>query len=178
MKLLTSNPSKLAEFARFGVKIEIAAGPDLAEVDGTPDEVILHKSLAAGPGTVVEDTILIIDGKEVVDIRWKISELTDSANARWMVSLGYNDGNSIHVYRAFIDGTIRADVVVPDDAFGFDPYFFPGVAHQSLYDLNKVGLKDLFSARSFAIQDLRDDIPDFSVKISNIPAWTGKYQNK
>jgi inosine/xanthosine triphosphate pyrophosphatase family protein len=177
MILLTSNKHKIAEYRSFGLDIEVSKGPDLKEVQGTPDEVIVYKSLAAGKGTVVEDAILIIDGVEIVDIRWKVKELTNTTNALWVVSLGYNDGETIHVYRGKISGSIRADVELPEDAFGFEPLFVPEGSDKTLLELDRIGKKSEFSARRIATDNLLEDKKEFVTYIDQIPQWKGKYQN-
>jgi len=176
MYLISSNDKKIAEFRRFGLDLKIKKGIDLKEVKGTSEQVIVYKSLAAGKDTVVEDTILIIDGEEVVDIRWKIDQLTTAENCQWVVTLGHNDGEMIHIYRGIIDGKL----VKPDqpitNAFGFDPFFVPNGSYRTLYDLEKIGKKDDFSARHIATKQLTLKQPTFSQRIKDIPAWTGDYQ--
>lgn len=176
MILVTSNEDKLREFRTMGLAIGIERGIDLREVAGTMDEVILYKALDAGAGRVVEDTVLQVDGEEIVDIRWKIGQLSSrgSAPAAWTVSLGHNDGTCIRVYRGVTQGTIRADEAPPDGAFGFDPYFVPDGTFCSLHELGE--RKRDFSARLAAIRCLRADRPILVREISHIPPWNGTYQ--
>jgi len=97
MKISTSNQNKINEIKRIFPNIEVVKGADLKEVLGTMDEVILYKSLDAGKDFVVEDTILTIDGQEVVDIRWNQKDkLKNTKKVSWIVSLGYNDGEKIY----------------------------------------------------------------------------------
>jgi len=177
MYLVSSNDKKLAEFRRLGLDIQIKKGLDLKEVQGTPDQVILYKALDAGKDMVVEDTILVIDGEEVVDIRWKLNQIKTAKDAQWVVSLGYNDGEHIHVYRGVITGTLVKTDNAPSDAFGFDPFFIPNGSYRTLYDLNHIGKKDQFSARRIAAKELLDSRPVLRMKISDIPVWNGEYQH-
>jgi inosine/xanthosine triphosphate pyrophosphatase family protein len=187
MYLVSSNDKKLAEFRRLGLDIQIKKGLDLKEVQGTPDQVILYKALDAGKDMVVEDTILVIDGEEVVDIRWKLDQIKTAKDAQWVVSLGYNDGEYIHVYRGVIEGRLlsrrmvgilRFLRILPNgDNFGFDPFFVPDGTFRTLDSLNKIGMKDQYSARRLAVCSLLDSHPIFSQKIIDIPDWTGKYQH-
>lgn len=186
MKLVTSNPRKLAEFKRMADAIgadvigdlEMAAGVDLPEVDGSAEDVVVQKALLAGPGTIVEDTILEVDGEEVVDIRWRISEMGQvHAKARWVVSVAANDGDVIKVYRGIVEGEIDPTRSMPENAFGFDPYFVPDQSGgRSLHDLEMVGLKDRYSARFAAIKALCEGRPDFTRSIDAIPVWRGGWQ--
>lgn len=178
MKLVTSNPNKLAEFAGFGLNIQAHSGLDLREVQGSIDEVILHKAKDAGSGLVVEDTILEIDGEEVVDIRWRISQLSDHVGtpANWIVSLGHNTGTHIRVYRGVIPGILISNVASVN-SFGFDPFFVPTGQDRTLEVLASMGLKDAHSARKRAVEALIADKPILVVALSDIAVWTGAYQH-
>lgn len=177
MILQTSNKDKIREFKRiFGNELEIQNGYDIKEVMGSMDEVILYKSLDAGKNIIVEDTILTIDGKEVVDIRWNQEDkLKNAKKAQWIVSLAYNDGNTISVYRGIVNGIIVEPSI---NGFGFDPYFLPDGSDITLSQLDKEGKKDLFSARVKALLNLKNDKAEFRKEIKDIPIWNGQYQNE
>lgn len=178
MFLVSSNRKKLNEIQRFGLDLELRPGLDLPEVSGTPDEVIIHKAIAAGVGAVVEDTILSIDGEPVVDIRWRLHELAERLTlpAEWIVSLGHNDGTHVHLYRGVVTGRLRHPAHPREGAFGFDPYFVPDGQDQSLDELEQQGRKDLFSARRQAVERLMEKAPHASVALADVPAWQGAYQ--
>ena len=181
MKIYTSNLNKLNEFKRFGLDLEMVKGKDLDEVDGTPQEVITYKALDAGEGNLVEDTILVIDGKEVVDIREKISQLDSftGKEALWIVSLGYVVGDNLHTALAVVEGELKKPEVMPDNVFGFDPYFYPIDCKEgySLAELENLGLKDDYSARKKAVDVfLNKKIGFVSTPINIIPKWKGAYQ--
>jgi len=181
MKLISSNETKLKEFQRIIPSIKIEKGLDLKEVQGTHEEVIIYKSIEAGKGTVVEDTILIINGEEIVDIKWKISQLkklhfnTDTIKASWQVLLGYNTGDTIEIYKGIVNGIIIPNSI--DKGYGFDPYFLPDGSDITLAKLEKEGNKDLYSARQKALIKLKHFKYYKKIKISDIPKWNGKYQN-
>ncbi len=84
IKLVTSNQQKLKEFQRYLPSLTVDKGLDLPEVNGTKEEVAIYKALHAGTDHMVEDTILIVDGQEIVDIRFKMDELSSSQNAIWV----------------------------------------------------------------------------------------------
>jgi len=180
MKLVSSNETKLKEFQRILPEMEILKGLDLKEVQGTPEEVIIYKSLEAGKGTVVEDTILIIEGEEIVDIKWKIQELKklpkgNTIKASWQVMLGYNTGNKIEIYKGIVNG-----IIIPeskDEGYGFDPYFLPDGSAVTLAKLEDKGNKDRFSARTNALVNLKMKRKEKVLRTKTIPKWTGKYQN-
>jgi len=175
MILQTSNINKLKEFQRILPGLQSEKGKDLKEVQGTMNEVIIYKSLEAGKGIIVEDTILIVDGEEIVDIRWKIDSLTTTSDIRWIVSLGYNDGKSIKVYRGIIDGNL---VKTDKEGFGFDPYFIPNGTDLSLQELTELNQKDKYSARNIALINLKNKKFTKKIRVKDVPVWTGKYQNE
>ena len=183
MKILTSNKNKLLEFQRIlkDNNIEVATGEDLEEVLGNREEVITYKSLSAGKDVMVEDTILSVDGKDVVDIRFKLEELLNKVSRygaitklSWIVNLGYNDGSYIYIYTGVVDGIFTQKTT---DGFGFDPYFLPNWANASLAQLEKEGRKDDYSARILALNNFMQKRFTKKIKIKDIPKWDGAYQN-
>lgn len=179
-RLVTSNLTKLREYGRLGLPMAAEPGLDLPEVDGTPDEVMLHKSAAAGPGTVVEDTVLEIDGQPMVDIRWRLDEIAHLVGSRatFVVSLAANDGETVRVWRGVTDCTLVAPATVPQDAFGFDPFLAPdGAGGLSLHDLQLQGRKDEFSARARAVEALLSGDPVLEVALADIGPWQGGWQS-
>lgn len=187
MTLISSNPTKIKEFKSFfGNTIDIEAGRDIKEVLGTMDEVIQHKALQAGEGYVVEDTILFVNDVEIVDIRWRLDDLKEGDVAKWITSLGYNDGKNIIVYRGTIDGVITT--TRGSEGFAFDPYFIPSqllgndqfigkdhpLANKTLHELGDK--KHHFSARVNAMYDLMHHRPAYEIAIIDIKPWTGEYQ--
>lgn len=185
--LTTSNKNKLEEFKRFGLSFDVSEGIDLKEVKSNINNVIVYKALDAGVGKLVEDTVLIIDDEEIVDIRWKIDELKQMDNPKifWITSLAILDEDGfVYVYRGEIRCNLVDNVdtlVIPEDAFGFDPYLHPVTEDRniksSFYDLEKVDLKDAYSPRKMAVKSLIKG--DYVIRINKnqIPKWTGEYQN-
>jgi inosine/xanthosine triphosphate pyrophosphatase family protein len=177
MKLVSSNQNKIKEFKRIlDTNLEIEEGKDLPEVDSNMDDVIIHKAKDAGPGYIVEDTILKLDGVEVVDIRWNDSYKNSNIKvATWIVSIGYNDGHDISIYRGIINGIVVKKNGISD--FGFDPYFLPDGADLTLSQLEDIGSKDNFSARVQALINLNKNRPEKVISISDIKPWNGTYQH-
>ena len=187
MILCSSNEIKIKEFKQIlGDLIEIEEGKDLEEVMGTSEEVILYKSILCGKGYVVEDTILEINGIEVVDIRSKVEDLKEGDKAVWITSLGYNNGEEIIIYRGIQEGIITR--LRGDEGFDFDPYFIPkelfgtedvgkiDIRNNTLSELNSKGMKTIYSARAKALTNLIKDDRFLIESIENIPKWSGKYQ--
>lgn len=167
----SSNEFKIKEFQKHLPNLRIEKGEDLDEVLGTKDDVIIYKSLDAGPNIIVEDTILIVNGEEFVDIRWRADELQVGDKATWVVSLGYNDGENIYVFRGSVNGRISSSSM----GYGFGSKFYPeGMEKAMDFIENDI---HYYSARKIAIENFKNNNPMYVVKISDIPEWTGKYQH-
>lgn len=193
MILLSSNKNKIKEFERAGVSnIKIKNGIDLPEVLGTAEDVIVYKAFDAMKVLktypyIVEDTILEINNQECVDIKFRINELkktNEVLNAKFIVSIAVCDGNKISYFSSSVDGVIKQPKEpLETNAFGFDQYFYPLNSDLNLYQLDKMGKKDEFSARSFALHELgkfinnKKDLIFKEVFIKDIKEWDGKYQN-
>ena len=183
MKLVTSNKFKLKEFQRFGLNLDIASGLDLEEVDGTPEEVITYKAIEAGNNLMVEDTILIVDGVEIVDIREKINDLHLLINKKaiWKVSIACVINDKIKIATAEIEGFISQPTHDLNKSFGFDPFFTvyskdldQNLSLSQLEDINK---KDNYSARKKCIDNFLNEKGDFKIITKdNVPQWKGAYQ--
>lgn len=178
MFLVSSNPRKLKELARYGLELDLRPGDDLPEVDGTPLEVAIHKAKLAGTGAVVEDTVILVDGTPWVDIRWTTEALREheGAAACWQVTLAHNDGQAIRLFVGTVEGTIVAPDQVRPEAFGFDPFFQPNGYELTLDELEQMGRKDEVSARKRAALALVDDQPSHAVDLADVGQWKGRWQ--
>lgn len=177
LTLLTSNLNKIAEYKAFGLTgLAIAAGPDLAEVDGSPEEVILYKAISAGEGNVVEDAVFIVDGLPVVDIRWRVSAVDEwfGKPVVWEVRLGVNRGGKIEVYKGSVEGVLKP---AAGEGFDYDPYFFIPHENMSLAQLKHVGKKDFYSARKRAADNLLLGNLEAVYVVDDVPAWDRGYQH-
>ena len=174
VKLITSNPYKFKEFQKLIPNISMENGQDLKEVDGTKEEVAIYKALMAGDNCMVEDTILEVNGKEIVDIRWKIKELKTGQKSVWITTLALNKNNHIILFKGEISGTLDTEKFIKD-TFGFDSVFIPNNSNKSLHELKNE--KDNFSARKLAIQNFMKNNSYKIISIESIPKWTGKWQN-
>lgn len=182
--LSTSNQNKLNEFKRFGLSFDVSKGIDIKEVASNIDDVILYKAIDAGQGILVEDTVLEINGEEIVDIRWRIRELAEMENPKinFIVSLGILDGDFIYIYRGQVECKLiknPLNTLIPNDAFGFDAYLVPILDNNdmSFYTLEKMGRKDAFSPRKMAVEKLNHGLYMCKVKRSQVSDWNGDYQN-
>jgi XTP/dITP diphosphohydrolase len=182
--LRTSNSKKLAEFQRFGLAVRAEAGADLPEVVGTPEEVVIYKALAAGPGVLVEDTSLDVEGFDAgVNVRWLLDTVTAQLQASpspvepkavWRVMLAFHQDDAMYISRAEVPGRMIAN---PRGAgFSFDAYFVPDGYEQTLGEMDAAGTKDLVSARKTALTNLLAGRCK-CLRVEDIPPWTGQYQN-
>jgi inosine/xanthosine triphosphate pyrophosphatase family protein len=185
MFLITSNASKRAEFESLGLNIDIRSGMDIKEVDADHETVAIYKALEAGIGAVIDDTILIFNGEEVVDVRWRIQELVTMARdtqpcIEWVVLLAHNTGTEVRLYKASVTCEVddRFDINnPPSDGFAFDPFLRPQGQTKTFYELEREGVKLEHSPRGLAIRAMVNGQVHRVQKIADIPAWTGAYQN-
>ncbi len=177
LRLVSSNPRKLLEFKSFGIPdLEIEQGRDLAEVLGTPDEVIVHKAIAAGPNRIVEDSILMVGGEPIVDARYRIGEVDEWAgkDGIWEVRIGVNLDGKVLVFKGDVSGEFGPS---RGDGEDYDPYFHVPAEGKTLAELNAEGRKAEFSARYRAIQALVDGEVHRDFDIDQVPEWQGAYQH-
>jgi inosine/xanthosine triphosphate pyrophosphatase family protein len=176
-KFVSSNPRKIREFAalkNFGIEVE--EGCDLSEVMGTPDEVIIYKSIAAGAKRIVEDSILIVGDETIVDARFRVGDVGNWAGkyGAWEVRIGVNIGEQVVVYRGVVEGVYGSACGEGED---YDPYFHIPTEGKSLAQLNAEGRKQEFSARDRAIRALVANDVFRRYDIAKVPEWIGEYQH-
>ena len=186
LKLLSSNENKLKEFKRIIPEIESIKGIDLDEVKADADTVVLYKAkdaykiakengLGKNEGIIVEDTILEINGEEVVDIKFsKIYKKEDfqDVDAKWLVRLGLAINDKIYLFKGEIIGKIINKE--RGEGFGFDPYFIPEGSSKTLAELGAE--KDNYSARKKALLAFKENNYYLEKDINDIPEWVGEYQ--
>jgi len=182
LTLLTSNKNKIAEFQRFGLPVEAKKGKDIKEVLGTAQEVITYKTLEVESGCIVEDTILTINGEDVVDIRYRLDNINKYAGmpAVWRVSLGVVIDGNLHISHGEIEGSMTIPKKDDNAGFGFDPYFIPSKNNpnnHSLSMLESLGTKDEYSARKKAVLSLINGKCTIT-PTQTIPKWSGGYQDE
>lgn len=179
MHLLSSNPKKLEEYARYGLALEMREGEDLPEVDGNIEEIALYKAKMAGPGAVVEDTVVIVDGTIWNDIKWKKHLLPHfhGKSIVQVITLGHNTGTHIELYQARLEGIITTPTSERAEAFGFDAYMIPKGETLSLDELEQLSRKDEFSPRRGAAEALKNKQTLCVTLIDDIPQWLGAWQN-
>lgn len=137
----TSNAKKIEEIQRILPEVEIRNGADLPEVLSDWKTVITYKSLDSDKYSVVEDTIMTVDGEEIVDIKWNIDngKLKSTQKFSWRTSLAYNDGENIYIFSGVTNGII---VEPKTEGYGFDPYLLPDGCEVTVADLEKIENKD------------------------------------
>jgi inosine/xanthosine triphosphate pyrophosphatase family protein len=153
-KLNTSNQHKFEEFKHlfgiYGDELD-ATHIDLKEIVADPITVVVHKASQLEEDVLVEDTSLEIEGVgSGVEIRWFLDHLPHyvGKKAVWTVLLAYHKASTVFVYQGITKGRIVAPT--GSTGFGFDPFFLPEGAQETLAEskLNQ------YSARAKAVQAL------------------------
>jgi len=176
----SSNSYKISEYKRLldGQDIEIQNGKDIKEVLSDMDEVIIYKAIEAGENVIVEDTVLFIDGKEEVEIRWKWKDLKTGSHIRWIISIGIVRNGFVEVYRGQTEAIVDRSKGMDGEAF--EPFIVPindNPNKLSYSELAKVIDKDIIDPRAVAVKNLLNDNPTFVQNLKDIPTWNGQYQN-
>jgi XTP/dITP diphosphohydrolase len=176
LKLNTSNKGKLEEFqrlfAKYGITLD-AQETDLPEIDADPVTVVVHKASQLQEGVIAEDTSLNIEGANVgINVRWLLENLPNhiGTKAEWRTLLAYKKGGLVYVFEGRVNGTI----VQPrgTGGFGFDPFFLPDNAQQTLAESKP----DSVNARAKAVEALVNGTP-----VAIFPpraSWTGPWQER
>lgn len=176
--MMTSNPFKTKEFTEMG--LHVIPG-DIREVQGTPEEVSIHKALAVDPFVVVEDTIVYIDGKPIVDWKFSFAEhAKDGLIFDWHVNLSYHDGVHVMVY----NGVINCKFVLPNGRVPTNPHFddysmlglFSTLDDRLLEDVKQTDNWANIDPRARALYNLTWDQSTSKTPIRLVSEWTGEYQ--
>ena len=171
----TSNVGKQKEFRaifeKFKVSLNITTIP-LREIDASPLQVIAHKASQLKEGTVVDDTILDVEGSKDFGamVKYSMASLSQwrGAKATWSVHLAYQEAGMVHVFLGQVSGII----VQPRGTagFGFDKYFQPADTPNTLAE----DKPDRYNSRFLAVENLLRGQP-FKV-LDKITGWSGPWQ--
>lgn len=141
----------------------------------------MRKAMMAGPGAVVDDTSLDVEGMDIgVNIRWMMEDVGALMGKRavYRVALAFNDGEIVRAYVGEVMGLIGS-TPGEEGGFGFDRWFFPDEAPaQSLLSLERAGRKDEFSARGRAVLAYKKSLAVESRALADFAPWEGEWQEE
>jgi XTP/dITP diphosphohydrolase len=173
-KINTSNNHKFQEFSTLFLKYNkrlIRTAIDLPEIKATPIEVVVHKASQIGPGILVEDTSLEVEGVDIgINIKWLLDHLKNlkGKKAAWRVLLAFRQGEFVNVHEGIVKGAIAAKA--GESEFGFDPFFIPEGSVKTLAQEKS----DETNARTLTVDALFKGNPLAIHPI--IKAWDGPWQ--
>ncbi len=189
--LATTNPRKVADFARLGLDIPFQQAADGREADGTIHDIVIEKARRESTGAVVEDTCLYVDGFPEVGNRIKYEEHRIPSmigkRALWVCGIAVRLESRINIYVGRVPGII----VQPEGAFSPGPlsdpqdfvnFFRPDGAFQTYSEMlqNDLGGKDTisayYSARGRALRKYFAD--DFEFSVPPRGHWRGLWQDE
>lgn len=186
IKLVTSNARKIAEIKAAGFPYEIVDGDDIPEIQhDDPNIVAAYKAIDAGPIKLVEDTVLFINGKAIVDIKFKEEEMTDyiGFDAVWRVTFAYSDERYVYLFIGETEGQMVEPNERSPKSFGFNPYFKPKHHSKTLAEMlgNYGSFNDAtqyikISARVKALHRFIKKEPTMTISTFDLPEWEGEYQ--
>ena len=174
LKLNTSNPNKIKEFAVFfadeGIHIDVSH-QEVREIIANPIQVVAHKASQLGENVLVEDTSLDVAGEDVgVKVRWLLDRIATFIHKKavWRVLLACQKKDGlVYVYEGITHGTI---VPAQGKGFGFDPFFQPIGSKTTL----AVAKPKHISARAKAVSAFVQHLPIARQK--PIRNWQGAWQ--
>lgn len=179
----TSSEKKQDEFREIiGAEDVSFLDIDIDEVDGTPDEVIVYKVREVPENTLVEDSIVVIDGKPIVD--WKFSyhkHVVPGKAFTWEVRVAVREGGVIRVVKESCDLVFTNEKPQTSD---FDPYSqLPNEPWLTVQDMKRNDgayeskwSKSGHDPRYKAIQKLKSERFDYSIPENIIQPWNGLLQ--
>lgn len=174
VQLNTGNLEKFQEFKRlfayYGKKLD-SSHKNLDEIDSDPYTVIAHKATQVGEGILVEDTSLDIEEAACgIHVKWFLHHLPEyiGHKALWTVLLACRSGGTIMIYRGQVEGIIVESK--GHGGFGFDPYFLPRGASQTLAQAKP----DRYNARAKAVHEYVQG--NVFTTLPSIEKWTGPWQ--
>lgn len=173
MHLLTTSSHKIAEYLSLG--IEAKRSDPFREVKGSLDEVVIYKVLQVPANILVEDTILRLDGEDIVESKYTLPPINVATDASWITSLGFHDGEQLYIYRGELSGRLNGPI--PESTKSLATFFVPNGAERTLQDLRDDGLGLQYSARRAAVDAFRESRPALVKLISEVPQWTGPFQD-
>lgn len=170
---LTSNSYKIEQYKLFNAGFDIQKGEDLPEILSNSNEIIIFKSKMSGVGTVVEDSIIIVDNVEIVDVKWRYREFFGK-DAIWKTSIGINDGKHIYVFSAEIPVKITDNT----SAAGFEDNIIPLINNPEFKSASFLIGNIETSARGLAVERVKQWVPNFHISINDVGDWSGAWQNE
>lgn len=184
--ILTSSEQKIQEYKKMDLTA-VKPVTELPEVVGTPDEVILYKTIGAAEFIFIEDTIVVIDGKPIVD--WKFTYKDHVVPGKpfvWEVRLAYRKNGYIY------SCTERANLVFTNEtptSPDFDAYSKPQYSTLNGHPTYKPNTSDMLLVEHKNLGSYADECPrrralrrhkcelvDLVVPESVIGPWTGELQ--
>jgi hypothetical protein len=168
----SSNVKKIEDVNRLFPNISTKLSVDLPEIIDSAFNTILYKTLLSNENEIIEDASVEIDGKLIIDIKWKLETITHEQPGVWYVYLGVKRNNKIYIYKAEQTGVFKApnkeNINSEQVVFAFDTYFKPDGSVETFHDLKLKGLSDKFNVRKMALDNLFNNIYVDVIEIDDI----------
>lgn len=171
LRINSSNAGKIEELRAFLGADLPSTQIDLREPDADLITIAIVKATQAGPGVLVDDVALDVEGADLgVHIKWRRSLLDElvGRSATFRVALAYQSRwGHVYVYSGEVAGHIGPPKA---GGFGFDGVFIPVGATVPL----SVDKPEHLNPRALACQNLRANRP---VGIFPPTSWCGPWQD-
>lgn len=173
IKINSSNRNKIKEYQKYLGNLPYTT-LDLPEPDADPYTIVAYKASQFESGTLVEDTVLEIDGEDFGhNIKWLLDDVDKhiGKKAIYEVYIGVKTIVDGLMFVACFKGSVSGEIVAPrGNGFGFDPYFKPDGIDKTLGEEKN----DVYNARVIAIKRLLSENADKIMSCIN--EWDGEWQ--
>lgn len=168
----SSNIKKIKDVNRLFPDLSTKLSVDLPEIIDSAFNTILYKTLLSNENEIIEDASVEIDGKLIIDIKWKLETIIHEQPGVWYVYLGVKRNNKIYIYKGEQTGVFKApdkeNINSEQVVFAFDTYFKPDGSVETFHELKLKGLSDKFNVRKMALDNLFNNIYVDVVEIDDI----------
>lgn len=172
----TKNPYKIEDYKAFNIPnlTIIEPSDEIPEVDGSMMDIITYKTLDAQLGELVEDSIIVCQGKEYIDIKNKIFKVPEKTELLWVVNIGYRTETHIEIYQGISGGYLFGNSIIQEGkSYDMNMLFIP-IGEKTCIKQLKNWQK--YTPRYNALLNFEKGKKYHKIAIKDIPAWKGKYQ--
>ncbi len=154
MNVKITDASRIKDYRSvLGNTVSIVSGYDEKFDLADSDASLVMKTIKAGPGYIIEDTTLTINGRvhgSAIDRK----DVTGLERAIWTTKITYHSGSIIHFYEASLHGHIRLYLHESTGVSAFGEIFIPDGYGLTVCEIEEKADVDFKNARQLALTKL------------------------
>ncbi|MBU1643451.1 hypothetical protein KKE54_08825 [bacterium] len=154
MNVKITNASRIKDYRSvLGNTVSIVRGYDEKFALADSDASLVMKTIKAGPGYIIEDTTLTINGRfHASSINKK--DVTGLERAIWTTKMTYHSGTIIHFYEASLYGHIKLYLHESTGVSAFGEIFVPDGYDLTMSEIEEKDDFDFKNARQLVLTKL------------------------